>query len=72
MNSNNPTGNEPASGAPVRLKRVVSRTQWDITIPSMVGDRVVLAASRAYGYRGKNVGTASDVLRRKGWELVPW
>ena len=30
MNSNNPTGNEPASGAPVRLERVVSLSQGEM------------------------------------------
>ena len=56
--------------APVRSTRLVRRT-WTVDAPS-VTDRVVLALSRAYGYRGTSADTAANVLERKGYQLIPW
>lgn len=37
-----------------------------------VTDKVVIATARAYGYRGKSADTASDVLERNGYKMIPW
>ncbi len=56
---------------PHSLKRSVIRRTWTMDAPS-VTDKVVIATARAYGYRGKSANTASDVLERNGYKMIPW
>ena len=64
------TKNQTETPARRPLKRLVVRT-WTVDAPS-VTDRVLIALSRAYGYRGASADTAAKVLERKGYQLIPW
>lgn len=54
-----------------KRKRRSSVRTWTMDAPT-VTDRVVISTARAYGYRGKNADTASDVLTRNGYQMIPW
>lgn len=49
-----------------------SLNSWEINTEECVSDRVVLALSRAYKYKGNDVHKACDVLEKHGWQLIPW
>jgi hypothetical protein len=56
----------------LKEKSAKSETTFDIEFERCVSEKVFFAIARAYGYRGRDVCTACDVLEKHGIKVIPW